>query len=337
MSFAEWQPIYAAYGLATFPVDSSTKRPLVKNYLKAGCPYSNALAKKFPNADALGFALGARSKITVLDCDSNDQRILADAMKRRGGTPLIVRSGSGNFQAWYRHNGEGRRIRPDARFPIDVLGDGFVVAPPSRGVHSRYQIIEGSLADLGKLPPLKNFAPPKVVVAGNNLIPAGMRNNELFRHCMRNAHHCDDEAALLDVAETFVSHCEQPAGRPVTADEIRATVRKVLDYTARGENRFGQKGVWMPENITSLVFGDEDAFRLCFFLKQHNGAGSKFMIANHGVSEILGWHRKRLSQARARLLALGIICQVRAATQNQPALYVWGSPLQGGREGEREC
>src|SRR3982074_679541 len=113
MSFAQWQPIYAEHGLSTFPVRivAGAKMPMAKNYLRAGRHYSARLAEQFPDAQAFGFALGARTKITVLDSDSNDDRILADAMSRHGKTRLIVRSGSGNFQAWYRHNGEGRHIR----------------------------------------------------------------------------------------------------------------------------------------------------------------------------------------------------------------------------------
>ena len=108
MSFAQWQPIYAAHGLSTFPVriDAGAKKPMAKNYLRAGRRYSDRLAQQFPDAQAFGFALGSRTKITVLDSDSNDDRILFDAMTRHGKTPLIVRSGSGNYQAWYRHNGE---------------------------------------------------------------------------------------------------------------------------------------------------------------------------------------------------------------------------------------
>jgi len=66
--------------------------------------------------------------------DTPDERVLADALGRHGPTPLVIRSGSGNWQAWYRNGGEPRRVRPWADKPIDILGDGFTVAPPSRGV-----------------------------------------------------------------------------------------------------------------------------------------------------------------------------------------------------------
>ncbi len=54
---------------------------------------------------------GQRSRITVLDVDSKDERILADALGRHGKRAVIARTGSGKFHFWYKHNGERRRIR----------------------------------------------------------------------------------------------------------------------------------------------------------------------------------------------------------------------------------
>ena len=50
--FAEWQPRYAALGLATFPVVG--KKPAVRGYLHVGLPTSRRLASKFPKSDAFG-------------------------------------------------------------------------------------------------------------------------------------------------------------------------------------------------------------------------------------------------------------------------------------------
>lgn len=155
MIFARWQPQYAAAGLATFPV-TSEKSPAVSNYLRIGLPASLKLAGKFSEAEAFGFALGAKSGLTILDIDTPDEKVLEDALVQHGQTPVIVRSGSGNFQAWYRHNGERRRIRPDPTRPIDILGNGFVVAPPSRVSKGRYGFIRGSLDDLSDLPVMEN-------------------------------------------------------------------------------------------------------------------------------------------------------------------------------------
>jgi hypothetical protein len=52
MSFAQWQPMYAAHGLSTFPgrIEAGDKKPMVKNYLQAGRRYSDQLAQQFPDA-----------------------------------------------------------------------------------------------------------------------------------------------------------------------------------------------------------------------------------------------------------------------------------------------
>jgi hypothetical protein len=128
--FRKWQPIYAEHHIATFPC-TPTKAPAVRNYARLGVRASGTLASRFGSHDAFGFMCGRRSQITSLDIDCKDERILADALDRYGKTPVVVRSGSGNFQVWYRHNGEHRLIRPWPELPIDILGGGFVVAPPS--------------------------------------------------------------------------------------------------------------------------------------------------------------------------------------------------------------
>ena len=142
-SFDKWQADYAAHGVATFPVDAN-KRPMVSRYNKFGLVGSDAIASKFTSAPAIGFMRGRRSGVTVLDVDSTDERVLADAVDRHGHTRIIARSDSGHFQAWYRHNGERRRIRPDRNVPIDILGAGFVVAPPSQSTKGTYEFISGS-------------------------------------------------------------------------------------------------------------------------------------------------------------------------------------------------
>src|SRR5829696_3773107 len=107
-AFAKWQPVYAEYGIATFPVlvEGKVKKPLIKHFQSVGLNGSRELARKFATAESFGFILGHRSRITVLDIDTPDERILADALDRHGPSPLIVRSGRGHWQGWYRHNGE---------------------------------------------------------------------------------------------------------------------------------------------------------------------------------------------------------------------------------------
>jgi hypothetical protein len=207
-SFDKWQADYAAHGVATFPVDAN-KRPMVSRYNRFGLVGSAEIARKFANAPAIGFMCGKRSGVTVLDVDSTDERVLADAISRHGQTRLVARSGSGHFQAWHRHAGERRLIRPRRDVPIDILGGGVVIAPPSRVAKGSYQFIEGSLDDLDSLPTL-NDAPTVSLADLSAEVPAHWgqmrkhdgRNNALFRRCLRAARHCDDFDQLLDYART---------------------------------------------------------------------------------------------------------------------------------------
>lgn len=155
--------------------------------------------------------LGQRSGITVLDIDTPDERALADAIDHYGKTPIIVRSGSGNSQAWYKYGGETRRIRPLPNRPIDILGGGFVVAPPSRGVKADYRFIQGGLDDLASLPNIRHV--PGISTAAPRFKKAegiGTRNAELWKTCMREAGSCDDLMSLLDVARVHNANYHPP-------------------------------------------------------------------------------------------------------------------------------
>src|SRR5262245_36639041 len=77
--FSRWQPHYAERGIATFPIGEA-KRPAIRGWPKLGLKYSTELATKFPNADALGYVTGRRSNITVLDIDTPDEKVAADAI-----------------------------------------------------------------------------------------------------------------------------------------------------------------------------------------------------------------------------------------------------------------
>ena len=143
---------YAELYIATFPVDAK-KKPAIKRSNQITLGGSSRLAERFQRADAFGFQLGPRSQITALDVNSQDEAVLADALSNHGDTPFIVRTGGG-YHAYYSYAGERRLIRPYHNKPIDILGGGFVVAPPSISQKGTYQIISGTLDDLANLPPI---------------------------------------------------------------------------------------------------------------------------------------------------------------------------------------
>jgi hypothetical protein len=236
--FATWQPLYAEHGIATLLNDS--KRPAIKAWNKIGLPASGKFAKKFTEANALGFVTNARNKITVLDIDTTDEKVLADALARHGQTPMVVRTASGKAHAYYRHNSERRRIRPWDDLPIDLLGaGGLVVAPPSCEKRRSYQFIAGSLDDIDRLPKMRGLSADMYV--GRDLcVPSddfqrtddlaadpmyGMRehdgrNNALFRAIGPEARSIHGTDGTLDDLIALASRYNTRAAEPLDAAEV---------------------------------------------------------------------------------------------------------------------
>jgi Bifunctional DNA primase/polymerase, N-terminal/Primase C terminal 1 (PriCT-1) len=306
--FSRWQPIYAERGIATFPVDE-TKKPHIKGWQKVGLKGSAELAAKFTNAEALGFECGPRNRVTKLDVDSRNEKLLADALSTYGHTPLIARTPSGGFHAWYRHNGESRQIKPVPH--IDIIGRGNAVAPPSRVAKGAYEFVQGSLDDLERLPQMRLTAGPQPRVR------QGERNQALFDHCHRHARHCDDFDAVLDVARTFNMECEPPMSNA----EVFKTVRSVWKWR---QNKRGQHGTFVSvDEVDNLLDkAGPDALALWTFLRGHNGPNSIFMVTNT-LTETFGWGLRRMQIARFKLIELNELLPVRQAGEGFPALYRW--------------
>lgn len=300
-AFAEWQPRYAEHGISTFPVviDENRKKPAVKGYLKIGIPTSSQLAIKFPDHDALGFAC-KRSRISVLDVDTSDERELADGLSRFGHTPFIVRSGSGHFQAWYRNNGEPRRIRPDPERPVDILGFGYVVAPPSMGMRGRYQIIQGTMDDLDRLPAMAGNPSPRSSASADqsparavNTKPAEKparhqprtregdgRNNTLFHRALRQARNATSQEELIQM----VSHANRQFADPLPADEVLSVSNSAWKY--KMQNRImvggGEATAVVFQSDIDHLWNEPNALMLLTRLRLANGwrNGEPFPLAS---------------------------------------------------------
>jgi hypothetical protein len=326
--FAQHQPEYARHGIVVFPCDTSTKKPLVRNYLRIGSGGANELARKFADANALGLVTGKHNRITVLDVDTTDTRVLDEALARHGKPQVMVRTATGKFHCYYRYNGERRRIRPfGADIHVDILGErGFVMAPPSQLNGGRYQIIKGSLADLDRLGLMKDIeglSRPAPTKQPGCIVGEGNRNNALFRYCMKQAHHCDSLDDLLDVART---HNQMRLVPPLADTEVIKTAASAWGYTVRGTNWFsrGRSVVMSHADIDGLMKECPDAFILENLLRRHHW-GRHFVITN-AMAAIMpegGWTTKRLARARQELERRGRIGMVRPSGYRTPALYGW--------------
>jgi len=344
--FQTFQPQYAAHRIATFPVVD--KRPAVRGYPRIGLRASAELASKFVDATALGFMCGRRSRVTVLDIDTSDERLLADALSRHGPTPIIVRTASGKWHAWYRHSNERRRIRPwGDDLPIDLLGTGgFVIAPPSATHLGHYEFIQGSLDDLASLPSMRalgaslyndavTVVPDDALMAADavtvdepiSVVPEGRRNNALFKHCMRQAHQCDNFDALVEQARVFNAGSCTP---PLTDEEVIRTSHRAFYYTARGENRFGMTGSWLPTDTVYAVMADPYLCTLLTFLQATNRPNRTFLVAD-GFAKRLGWPRRKFTLARREAVRRGFIEMISKPSQGHPALYRFGAAIRRGK------
>jgi hypothetical protein len=323
--FAQWQPEYAARGLATFPHDASNvdrRKPTVSNYRTMGLPASRQMALRFPNADGFAFMAGARNRITVLDIDARGaeaDRVLADAMRRYGQARVVVRTGRDGRHAYYRNAGEPRKIRPDLATPIDLLGDGPVVLPPSKGSQFAYEIIHGTLDDLAALTPLRRDG--AIPDAGNldALVSAqvGERDAKFWPYIKRFANQAPSYEALLERAREINEMMQVP----LPDYDIVAKCKHWWKKTERGENRWGIGQFTTVDHsmIDKLMMSDPDGFTLLMFLRRHHW-GRDFRLANE--TRVLmplngsklgktGWERERFAGARQRLIEYGHLIVVR--------------------------
>jgi hypothetical protein len=310
--FPIWQPRYAAHGIATFPVrivakddGKFDKMPATRGYLRTGVRGSAQLALKFPRADALGIVCGQPNKLVVLDVDTTDDRVLADAQSRHGPTPLIVRTASRKFHGYYKHNGERRWIRPYPGQPIDILGGGFVVAPPSRAGNGQYEIIQGTLDDLDRLPVMRGLdnlrgvatsprAEPSVCAREEEPEPSplrGMREHDGRNRAQfmtigpiaRDIHRaCGSREDLLRAAIEHNAQAEQP----MEDGEVEGIVNNVWKMTLESRNAIGLPGLFCL-SVEHLEL-DSDVLKLLAFLRAHQGPHATFWCSN-GLADTFGW------------------------------------------------
>ena len=346
-TFALWQEIYAEHRIPTFPVRVN-KVPAIKGYNKVGLCGSEQLALKFTDADGFGFMCGPNSMVSVGDVDSIKDRFLADFLAIHGRTPIIIRTASKKFHAWYKFNGERRRVRPWPDLPIDVLGrGGFVVAPPSKTERGQYQFIEGSLDDLDDLPVMQNLeadlyarpsrkirqdASEKLASPMRGLREGDGRNKRLFQTIGPIAREVYAEHGTQDALFNVAMSHNHDSAQPMDIGEIRKIVGQVWKMTTENRNWIGQAHARNAARLHEIISfsGNVDAFGLLEYLRVTEGASSSFWIAN-GLAKKFGWGVERFANARQYLIDLGYLKQIKPAWSKSPACYMWASDAEGAQ------
>jgi hypothetical protein len=324
--FAEYQPLYAALGIATFPVNPESKVPLVRNPQLFGIPGSGKLVAKFPDADCFGFWAGPFSRVSVIDLDSPDKTFLEEAIQRFGPPCLIVRTASRKgYHLYYRNAGEPRKIHLEG-LPLDVLGKGLVIASPSRTAKGQYTVIEGSLDDLRKLSDIRPGALVAKSVSAGNLkyvahVNEGARDNTLLTFCMRKAKLGKAKDGILREARDYNAAKFHP---PLPDETVIAKVERAWKYQTEGENFVSDPYVkLLPDQVDRLAAKHSFALALLAILRHHHW-GREFVIAN-GMAKSLGWPLSRLQKARRKLEDEGYVRKIRRHSRVSPAVYDWPS------------
>jgi hypothetical protein len=309
--FADNVEAYLTAGLPAFPVNTQLKKPMVKGWQHSSPRRSRAWARvaKLGSASGLGVLMGAPSGLTEIDVDGDGEAWLALAVERFGDTPIKIRTASGKAKLWYRSNGEGRRIRPFEALPIDVLGGGFTIAPPSwrEDLAASYMFFEGGIENVPALPKIASQALETSQIFSSRTVENGKRNRTLWLYCMTQAQHCDDTEALIDVAEAWASTLMDP----LTRAEIRKTAQSAWRYEISGRNFVGVRKPQLTEQdrvMDSLIDRPEAFTLLQLFARWHSNKTS-FAIAPTSMSAAgtPPWPRRRIEKARDVLLHRGFL------------------------------
>jgi hypothetical protein len=330
-AFAIWQPRYAEAGIFTFPLNAVSKKPSVKNALKARGPASLAWAKRFPDATALGFACGVPSGLTVLDIDTPNENFLAESLDRFGPSPIVAKTPSGGFHAWYRHNGEGRKIRPEKDQPFDILGGGVAIAPPSSSGKGQYQFIQGSLNDLGRLRPmLRPVVANDAAGLQNDLsvgqVDEGKRNSALHKIALKLARGAAGKSDLIQLVSIANKAKMNP---PLDDSEVMGVAASAWEYQCNGNNWVGGGGriVKSFDEIDAFAPIGElphkaapDAMFLLDQLRRIHYERETFFVAN-AMHKKLGWPLRRFVAARSYLESMGKLRVIKPPAKDAPAIY----------------
>jgi len=331
--FATAQPKYAALGIATFPFDATeeVKRgPLVTNYQRMGLPASRDMALSFPDAPGIAAMAGPRNKLAVIDIDERGEageRLLADVQRQFGAPKLVVRTGSGSFHGYYRHNGEDRKIRPDPLRPIDLIGAGSIVLPPSRGFRGNYEIIHGRVEDLAALEPIR-MSSAALAASDIDLRAArkGGRDKKFWPHIARQAHNVKSLDELIAVARELNEMMAEPWPDNEVNSEIVKRCKYWWDKTQKGENWFNVgryvRATHVEVDEMLLNQRDHDPYLLLHVLRRYHW-GRDFAMANE-MRKSLGWTLRGFVAARSRLIETGRIVVLKRATRHVPMICQLG-------------
>jgi hypothetical protein len=326
-AFAVTLPTFAAQGVAVIPTKpDAPSMPMVRNPAKFGVAACLKLANipRFSDANA-GVWAGGTSGLTIVDIDSTDPVHTADAIELFGDTPLKV-STPGGVHLWYQHSGEGRRIRPFGKtFPVDILGSGLAILPPSTRIASgkktagAYRVTEGDFTALERLPIIRGGVlpsrdqPARRPPESSGFVLTGMRegdgrDNALFSFARRAAQTAGTKA---DLEATVLAENAKMA-EPLLASIATQKAAQAWKYKMEGKlMAAGTRSAVMDLHTIERCQGKPGPFFLLAYLRSHHSADHRFAIVPEAIAPAIGQSPTTVSKNRDWLVEAGLLALVR--------------------------
>jgi hypothetical protein len=306
--FSMMAEAYDTHGAAVVPCDNA-KRPIVRWAKMTKRTTGRLLPRwreQYPDAN-IGLLTGP-SRLTVVDIDSTDNRIVRECLKRFGETSLMAKTPSGGTHLVYRSGGEPTRARLDGE-PVDIRGvGGFLVVPPSERLDGRrYEFTRGGIEDLEHLPACKSGALGARSFPLSGRIAEGRRNDTLFRLAMMEAHDC----ITIDELEARVLIHNEACQPFLGYEEVKIIVSSAWRYEQCGQNWVGKGGRVFLEvaELEQLTKNPDAAVLLLALRKSHLGL-KEFAISPAGLAskgQFVGWSKQRIRNAREFLIGIGAL------------------------------
>lgn len=323
-AFAQAFSDFASHGVTLIPtLADRPSKPMIARPSRIGFRASCGFVDdpKFANANAAIWT-GPRAKLTIVDVDSPDPAIHAEAIRQHGDTPVKAATPSGGLHLYYRHACETRRIRPHGdALPLDILGNGLAVAPPSIRPETAekaggvYRFLEGSPADFDRLPVIIHGSIPDphretVAAVRRDLgaVQAGAgRNAALFRLARIAAQDCATQADHL----AAVLAANQNFPQPLPVLEAQTVAANAWRYKQAGK-------LIVPGRKSGLLYLDDfarcgnlPAIGLLGYLRAHHAPDHVFAIVPASVAKALGVGKAAIRSAREHLVSTGQLVLVR--------------------------
>ena len=306
-AYVEALPTFGEHGIQVYP--TRLEAPTVAMVRRPGKFRAREVDPRFADANA-ALTAGPDNNLTIVDIDASGSYYRNMAEEMFGETAYVVETPSGGAHMGFRHNGERRTIRPFGKnVPIDILGGGTVVVPPSTrpagngkcaGEYRFNGDLSGALAALRTIP---EGLPPEVYRTRPtpDLPSVGERNSKLFRQALSLAAQATSEESFI---EGLLIRNERIPD-PLPASEVQRIAASVWRYKVEGRLCVpgSRTGFLNLQEITALST-NTSALALLAYLRAHHSADHVFAVSPHGIADsgVLQLDHRTIRRARNFLI-----------------------------------